>query len=128
MSNSGSPLLKKHVLLYDFTPFLESYYQKFNIGHRAIIFGKLLSLDLVKKSRVVDLFDAIGIFLIIDLPINDLPTACYPSLVQEFYANMYVEKDYYYVCDVRGQRICLNSTVLNGMVNFKGLFDCDFIP
>lgn len=49
--------------------------------------------------------------------------ACYPAFVQELYVNLHVDKDGNYISHVRDQEICLNSSVLNGILKCKGLSD-----
>lgn len=58
----------------------------------------------------------------------DFPDVYYPSLVQEIYSNLHVDKDGEYVSRVRDQRMCLNPMVLNGMLKFKGLTDDLVVP
>lgn len=56
-----------------------------------------------------------------------LPDACYHSVVQEFYVNLHVDNDDDVVSEVRGQRIYLNSSVLNDMLKFMGLSDDELV-
>lgn len=97
------PVSKKQRLVLKFlTKGLENRYQEFNIGHRNILFGKSVLGDEYTQCGLIKLFDDLGM-----LPIINFPHACYSALVQEFYANIHVDKDEDYVSLVREQGICL---------------------
>lgn len=84
--------------------------------------GKSVVGDEFKLYGIVNLFESVGM-----LPIINLPDACYPLLVQEFYGNLFVDDDEDFISEVRGQRICLNSSVFNCMLKFKGLLNEDLL-
>lgn len=101
---------------------LEARYIQYNLGHHNIVFGKSILGEEFERCGLVRIFESVGM-----LPLIILPDACYPTLVQEFYGNLSVNQDGDFVSRVRDQGICLNSSVLNDMLKFKGLFGDDLI-